>query len=214
MTNQDTCITRIPVALKERTLSGHTMFNLKGSSVEGRQTCITDPCKSKEAILCSFSTMASFTYYMCKACNVYLFLALYMPWDITAYAIKQHNCVIACMSQRFKRRQRKLNGIQQCKNFHTKLFLFMSHLSRSVCCFSLVCYIFFLETLAFFNLFKIFHCCLAIITFNSWFEGSLFIVCYYSTIIAQELAKIVHTHCTIVICNQKHYSQHTIVCMQ
>ena len=80
MTNQDTCITRIPVALKERILSGHTiiMFIRKGSSVEGRHTCITDPCKSKEAILCSFLTMASFTYYMCKACNVYLFLALHV----------------------------------------------------------------------------------------------------------------------------------------
>ena len=61
MTNQDTRITGIPVSIKEEIPSEHTMFNLKGSSGEERQTCIIDTYKCKEAVLYSFSTMASST---------------------------------------------------------------------------------------------------------------------------------------------------------
>ena len=143
MTNQDTCITRIPVALKERILSGHTICLiwrvlqlredtpvLQTLAKVRKPFCVAFQQWLPSPITCAKPAMCTSSWH-------------YMPWDITAYAIKQHNCVIAYTLQRFKRRQRKPNGIQQCKNFHTKLFLFMSHLSLSVCCFSLVCYFFF-----------------------------------------------------------------------
>ena len=121
MTNQDTCITRIPVALKERILSGHTKCLFwRVLQLRWDAPVLQTLAKVRKPFCVAFhqwlpSPITRAKPAMCTSSWHY------MPWDITAYAIKQHNCVITCMSQWLRRRQRRLNDIQQCKNLPYKI---------------------------------------------------------------------------------------------